>query len=345
MMIKDFPIIDEISIDNLSPTPKYIQVARAILKAVYEERIKKNETLPSINELSFSLDISRDTVEKSYRHLKERGVVGSVPGKGFFVKSIEVDKTFKVLLLLNKLSEHKKVMYDAFLEALGGTAEVDIYVYNNDYASFKKLIINRREEYTHFVVMALFSGRTENTNEVINTIPGEKLILFDKLVPGVAGEYGAIYENFESDIRQALVRVLDRVSRYRTIKIVFPEGSYYPVEIIRGVRRFTSEYDFRLMIVPSAEKASLEKGDLFITVSDKDLMTLVEQVMAQRLKPGRDLGIISYNESPCKKFLLGGITTFSTDFRYMGQQAARLILEGSREHIASPFEINLRASL
>ena len=62
-MIKEYPIIDEINIDNLSATPKYMQVAKAILKAVYEERIKKNETLPSINELSFSLDISRDTVE------------------------------------------------------------------------------------------------------------------------------------------------------------------------------------------------------------------------------------------------------------------------------------------
>ena len=154
-MTKEFPIVDEISIDNLSATPKYIQVAKAILKAVCEDRIRKNETLPSINELSFCLDISRDTVEKSYRHLKERGIVGSIPGKGFFVKDMEVDNASKVLLLLNKLNERKKVMYDAFLDALDGTAEMDIYVCDNDHKSFRELTMNRRENYTHFVVMAL----------------------------------------------------------------------------------------------------------------------------------------------------------------------------------------------
>src|SRR5690606_500719 len=110
-MIKEYPIIDEINIDNLSATPKYMQVAKAILRAVYEDRIKKNETLPSINEVRFSLDISRDKLAKSYRHLKQRGIIGSVPGKGFFVKSNEMHKRYKVLLLLNKMSEHKKVMY------------------------------------------------------------------------------------------------------------------------------------------------------------------------------------------------------------------------------------------
>lgn len=344
-MIKEFPIIDEISIDSLSATPKYIQVAKAILKAVYEERIKKNETLPSINELSFSLDISRDTVEKSYRHLKERGIVGSIPGKGFFVKSIEVDKTFKVLLLFNKLSEHKKVMYDAFLESLDGTAEVDIYVYNNDYASFKKLILNRLDDYTHFVVMALFAGQPKNAEEVINIIPKEKLILFDKRVPGVTGEYAAVFENFDADIYYALDSVTERISRYHTVKIVFPEKSYHAPEIISGIRRFTTEQGLRLTVVTSVEEADIAKGDLVLTVSDKDLMALVEEVILRRMKPGRDLGIISYNESPCKKFILGGITTVSTNFRFMGRQAARLIMEGSTEHVQSPFEINLRASL
>lgn len=344
-MIKEFPIIDEINIDNLSATPKYIQVAKAILKAVYEERIKKNETLPSINELSFSLDISRDTVEKSYRHLKQRGIIGSVPGKGFFVKSIEADKKHRVLLLLNKLSEHKKVMYDALLETFDGTAEVDIYVYNNDFASFKKLIQSRREDYTHFVVTALFAGRTEDAAQVMRAIPREKLIVFDKLVPGLPEGCAAVYENFENDVYNALTSVLYRVGSYQKMKVIFPDNSYYPPEIIRGVRKFTSEHGFGLIVAPTLERAGVGKGDLVITVSDKDLLALVDCIMKERLKPGKDVGIISYNESPCKRYILGGITTVSTNFRFMGQQAARLIMEGVREQIAAPFELHLRASL
>lgn len=345
MMIKEYPIIDEINIDNLSATPKYMQIAKAILKAVYEERIKKNETLPSINELSFSLDISRDTVEKSYRHLKQRGIIGSVPGKGFFVKSNEMDKRYRVLLLLNKLSEHKKVMYDALLQTFDGTAEVDIYVYNNDFASFKKLILNRLEDYTHFVVTALFAGRTEDAGHVMSSIPRDKLIVFDKLVPGLPEGYAAVFENFESDIYHALTRLLDRVSCYQRLKVIFPDNSYYPAEIIRGIRRFAAEHRFGLIVAPSLESASVGKGDLVITVRDKDLMNLVDCVMNAKYTPGTDVGIISYNESPCKKYILGGITTVSTNFRFMGEEAARLIMEGARQQIAAPFEINLRASL
>ncbi|HEY8512384.1 MAG TPA: GntR family transcriptional regulator [Cyclobacteriaceae bacterium] len=345
MMIREYPIIDEINIDNLSATPKYMQVAKAILKAVHEERIKKNQTLPSINELSYSLDISRDTVEKSYRHLKQRGVIDSVPGKGFFVRSNEMHKRYRVLLLLNKLSEHKKVMYDALLETFDGSAEVDIYVYNNDFASFRKLILDRMEDYTHFVVTALFSGRTEDAGQVMSAIPRDKLIVFDKLVPGLPDGYAAVYENFESDIYNALTGMLDRVRCYERLKVVFPDNSYYPPEIIRGIRKFATEHGFGLMVVPSLDNTSVNRGDLVITVRDKDLMTLVEYVMNSNLKPGADIGIISYNESPCKKYILGGITTVSTNFRFMGEQAARLIMEGAREQVAAPFEVHLRASL
>ncbi|MDV3307845.1 MAG: GntR family transcriptional regulator [Cyclobacteriaceae bacterium] len=344
-MIKEYPIIDEINIDNLSATPKYMQVAKAILKAVYEERIKKNETLPSINELSFSLDISRDTVEKSYRHLKQRGIIGSVPGKGFFVKSNEMHKRYKVLLLLNKLSEHKKVMYDALLETFDGNAEVDIYVYNNDFTTFKKIILNRLEDYSHFVVTALFSGRAEDAGEVMSLIPRDKLIVVDKLVPGLPDCYAAVYENFESDIYNALTRMLDRVSSYQRLKVIFPDSSYYPPEIIRGIRKFAADHRFRLVVTPTLERAGVDQGDLVITVRDKDLMALVDYIMNTELKPGKDVGIISYNESPCKKYILGGIATVSTNFRFIGEQAARLIMEGAREQVAAPFEIHVRASL
>src|SRR5690606_10419599 len=345
MMIREYPIIDEINIDNLSATPKYMQVAKAILKAVHEERIKKNETLPSINELSFLLDISRDTVEKSYRHLKQRGIIGSVPGKGFFVKSNEMHKRYRVLLLLNNLSEHKKVMYDALLATFDGSAEVDIYVYNNDFASFRNLILDRLEDYSHFVVTALFAGRTEDAGEVMRVIPRDKLIVFDKLVPGLPDGYAAVYENFESDIYNALTNLLDRVSRYQKLKVIFPDNSYYPPEIIRGIRKFAAEHRFRLVVVPSLENANVNRGDLVITVRDKDLLDLVDYVTHTDLKPGSDIGIISYNESPCKKYILGGITTVSTNFRFMGEQAARLIMEGVREQVATPFEVHLRASL
>ena len=59
-------------IDYFSATPKYLQLANCITKAISEGVLKKNDVLPSINELSFEFEISRDTAEKGYKHLKDR---------------------------------------------------------------------------------------------------------------------------------------------------------------------------------------------------------------------------------------------------------------------------------
>jgi DNA-binding LacI/PurR family transcriptional regulator len=67
--------------------------------------------------------------------------------------------------------------------------------------------------------------------------------------------------------------------------------------------------------------------------------------MEKQLVVGRDVGVISYNETPLKKIILNGITTISTDFKMMGEQAAQLILSKSKEHIEIPFSLTLRPSL
>jgi DNA-binding LacI/PurR family transcriptional regulator len=60
---------------------------------------------------------------------------------------------------------------------------------------------------------------------------------------------------------------------------------------------------------------------------------------------GKDIGIISYNETPWKEFILNGITTISTDFHKMGELTAQMILNNQNNHIEVPFKVTLRKSL
>jgi DNA-binding LacI/PurR family transcriptional regulator len=78
---------------------------------------------------------------------------------------------------------------------------------------------------------------------------------------------------------------------------------------------------------------------------ESDLVLLIERVISMNLKIGKDVGVISYNETPLKKFILNGITTISTDFRSMGEMAAQLIQENSRSQIEVPFFVTMRSSL
>lgn len=344
-MMKKPAIFQYLLIDYYSATPKYLQLANCIAKAITEGAIQENDILPSINELSFEFEISRDTAEKGYKHLKKNGVLGSVPGKGYFVKNTELNQKYKIFLIFNKLSSHKKIVYDALVTALGELAAIDFYVYNNDFLFFKKLMAHKRNDYTHYVIVPHFLEGGEKAYELINTLPKEKLILLDKLISGVTGNFAAVYENFEEDIYNALVEANEKLSKYNFIKIIFPESTYYPKEILVGFYRYCQQYAFNYKVVHNIKEELISEGEVYITLLENDLVALIEKILATNLKIGVDVGVISYNETPLKRIILDGITTISTDFQMMGEKTAQIILNHSTEHTAIPFNLRLRASL
>lgn len=339
-------LLQLISIDCYSATPKYLQIANSILTAIGKGELEKDEILPSINELSFESDISRDTAEKGYKYLKKIGMLDSVPGKGYFVKSTTVSPHPKILLLANKLNAHKKIIYDALVASLGEMVSIDFYIYNNDYNYFKKLLQTNSHDYTHYVLIPHFTEGGEKAHEVINaTIPREKVIVVDKPISGIKGKYGSVCQNFKLDIYKALEEALGALSKYRKIKIIFPQESHHPKEILEGLSLFCHQYSFDYEVIRGLSEEVIQEGEVYISITENDLITLVEKVLASQLKVGKQVGIISYNETPLKKIILEGITTISTDFQLMGKQTAQLILENAKEHIEVPFYLTLRASL
>jgi hypothetical protein len=171
------------------------------------------------------------------------------------------------------------------------------------------------------------------------------LLLLDKKIKGIDGKYAAAYENFEKDIFCALEEAREQLGKYHTLKIIFPEYTYYPKEILKGFYRFCQEYAFSYKVVHNISLEPINEGEVFINLMEDDLVILIERIISQKLKIGEEVGVISYNDTPLKKIILNGITTISTDFRKMGAMAAQMILENSKEHLEVPFYLTLRASL
>jgi hypothetical protein len=314
---------------------------------LYEEpgKIVKGDILPSINDFSIALETSRNTIERAYKELKKMGVIASVAGKGYFVTNTQFKQPFKVMLLFNKLSSHKKIMYDAFATTLGSSAAIDFYIYNNDFNYFKKLLQDKIDSYSKFVIIPHFVENSGRAYEVINDIPKEKLILMDKLESGVTGNFGAVYEDFEKDIYFALEQLLQKLSKYHTLKIIFPDHSYYSKDILKGFLAFCRQYGFEYETIHSLKNETINKGSVYINLMEDDLVELIEKIISLNLKIGEDIGVISYNETPIKKIILDGITTISTDFKLMGEKTAELVMNNSTGHIAIPFLVTLRNSL
>lgn len=335
-----------IEINEHSKTPKYVQIINSILNGIEAGTLQQKEKLPSVNRLLIEFDISRDTVVKAYDHLKQIDIIESVPGKGYYVKRTDIRRKAKVFLLFNKLSVHKKIIYDAFVAVLGEDVSIDFFIYNNNYRLFKEWILeNLDRDYSHFVIIAHFLDGGKDVAEVINQVPKHKLILLDKQIPGIEGAYSAVYQDFANDIYQALSEAREQLSRYHKVKIIFPEDSYHPKEILSGFRRYCAEFAFEHEIVRDISTAPIEIGDAFINLMEDDLITLIKRIKGSGLKVGRDVGIISYNETPLKEILLDGITVISTDFKKLGEHAARLVLEKHRAHIINPFYFVPRNSL
>lgn len=335
-----------IKINEYSKTPKYKQIINSIISGVEKEALKIGDQLPSVNNLLIKFDISRDTIVKAYEHLKEIGIIDSIPGKGYYIKSSNFRQKAKVFLLFNKLSVHKKIIYEAFCQTLGDQAAVDFFIYNNDFRLFKNIILNHKDaNYTHFVIIPHFLEGGEHAGEFINQLPKHKLIILDKKVDGISGEYAAVYQDFEEDIYRVLTEAINLLEKYGKLKIIFPPYSYHPKEILTGFVKFCAEYAFDYSIVNDISREPIQKNEVYINLMEDDLVTLIKRVKYQGLSVGNEVGIISYNETPLKEILLDGITIISTDFQELGETAARLILDNEKKHIANPFRLVVRNSL
>jgi DNA-binding LacI/PurR family transcriptional regulator len=121
--------------------------------------------------------------------------------------------------------------------------------------------------------------------------------------------------------------------------------TYFPNEILEGFERFCAEYAFAYKVVHQIADEHIRKGEAYINLMEDDLVVLLEKIQDTKLKVGKDIGIISYNETPWKRFILNGITTISTDFKKMGEMAAHAVLSNERKHLEVPFSLTLRDSL
>ena len=78
-----------LKINPRSIVPKYRQLANEIIRLIKTEGILQDEMLPSLHNVSSELELSKGSAVKAYELLKARGILGSVKGKGYYLKNKE----------------------------------------------------------------------------------------------------------------------------------------------------------------------------------------------------------------------------------------------------------------
>jgi GntR family transcriptional regulator len=83
----------QFQIDIASRTPIYRQLAGQIREAIARGRLRPEERLPSVRDLSRQLVINPNTVARVYTELEREGVLNTRPGLGVFVAQPRTDIT------------------------------------------------------------------------------------------------------------------------------------------------------------------------------------------------------------------------------------------------------------
>jgi DNA-binding transcriptional regulator YhcF (GntR family) len=346
-------LIKYIIIDENSRVPKYQQVIDSIIHNISVGNLTMDQKIPSINMFSEEFYLSRDTVEKAYSILKERNIITSIRGKGYYISRTKLISKLNILFLMNKLSYYKLRTYNHFIDSIGANSHTDLHIYHCDENIFLNLLEKNKSAYDYFVIMPHFKTEdlkhqsfTDNALKAIEQIPDEKLILLDNSKPLFNSKTVEIFQDFENDIYFALCQGLTKIKKYEKIILVYPENAVYPYprRILHGFRKFCIEHQLDFEVLEKVyDDMILKKGDLFITIEEPDLVNLVKQIREDEFELGKDIGVISYNETPLKELL--GITVISTDFKVMGETAAKMILNNQKGKIKVPFNFIERDSL
>lgn len=335
---------NSLKINSESEIPKYKQVVDLFISDIESGIFKHGQRIPSINETSEELLLSRDTVEKAYVYMKKKGILLAVRGKGYYINQVNVSRKIKICLIFNKLSNYKRSIYYSFVKTLGAKASVDVFIYNYDLDEFENIINNNLNNYDYFVILPHFRNENANISKVIRKIPEGKVLIVDRFLDELK-DYPVVYQEYDQDIQSALACGLDLLKKYNRLNLVFPQSEYYPPYIVRGFKIFCQVNGFAHSIIDRMDEAEINKGEAYIIVSDDDLYAFIRRIKLKNWTLGKECGVVAYNENQVKEILCDGITTISTSHEEIGQIAAQMILTKKFERIKSPFQFIRRNSL
>ena len=322
----------DIILDISDKAPIYKQLVEQFEEAIRSGKLKPGEQVASMNDFASQMGISKETVKKTYGILREKGLLIPQQGKGFYVAEAYLDSKPRVLVLFDKLSIYKEVLYNSLAEALGEQADITILTHNQNLELFTYYLDTYLDKFDYYVISPHFplDEKTQQAAvKLISRVPNRKLIMVDHWMQNYQGNYGAVYQDFENDVYEGLKQGLDKLKSTSCLKVVTLPSSLYGSMVTKGVDRFVKEFNIPVSYSDSVT-GEINPGETYLILSsqlDSGLAAFARKVKEQNLEVGKDVFVISYNEFDLNEVVLNGLTTISTDFKQMGRTAAQMIIE------------------
>lgn len=340
----------KINVDTGSNTPIYRQIVDYVSSSIIESRARAGELLPSMNELAAELGISKETVKKAYAILRDHGYIEAKQGKGFYIAPRKSGRKMKVLVLFDKLSTYKQLTFNKMQEILGDRAEIVIRFHNQSIDLLEYYLDENLDSYDYYVVSPHFPLDEKSQKAVLKQlkrIPNRKFIMMDNWMSELQGNYGAVYQDFKNDAYDGLSQGLDKLKKFKRLNVITTESSLYHSDIQYSVMRFCRDNRIDVAFHSTFSPEVVNANEVYLILNSQMETAIIDIARIAKdkgLRIGKDISVISYNESPINEIVLGGLTTISTDFAKMGEIAARMILSRTMIKTRCEFRMNRRSS-
>lgn len=321
---------------------KHEIIVEGVIDAISRKQVKMGQALPSLHAFMTGLSCSRMTILKALNELKDRGIVESKYRVGYFVKNVDISQQLKVMLILTEFNPYHETLYYSLLRELKGeNIAIDLFFHHGNSRVFTAVLKEHIGKYGMYLITPI---PDQQVVRLMDTIPEHKLLQIVRPVCSKK-EISFISQDFYGEVIDALETISDRVKKYEGFVLVYPQNCFHPPEIVKAFRTFCDTHGIRHSVLPGVEESNMEKDLAYFVINDSHLITVIKQAEARGWKLGRDIGIISYNDTPMKEIIRQGITVITTDFNEIGKLAARYILTREPVKQVVKTKIKLRNSL
>ena len=136
------------------------------------------------------------------------------------------------------------------------------------------------------------------------------------------------------------------LKKYKKLVFILPEDEgKRRLNIHLGFGKFCGVNKIENEVIENHSFSEVKKGEVYISEEESDLVSIIKLARQKKLKIGKDIGVLSFNDTPLKEVLENGISVISTNFTRMGSLAAELILEKRRLKVRNEFSFIRRNSL
>lgn len=328
-------------LDELPSYSKHEQFVQGFINAIDEKIIAQGDSLPSVNTLIKELSFARETIVKGYRDLISRGIVESKNRLGYFVANDNTDQTLKVAVLMYAIDSFQEQFYKSFRKAIGENVLMDVFFHHGNIEIFETIINLIKGKFGMYVIAPI---PAPGIKQLLDIIPRNKFLMIDRYEK-LDGEFNYIAQEFEHSSYNAFAELAPAIRRFDEFIFFNMPGSLTPVEIIKSFKKFCRNFKIKGTILPEYIPGSIKKGKVYFTVDNPELWRILKDCKIKKLKPGKEVGILSHNDEPVKEIVSDGITTYSTSFEMMGKRAAQAVLSREKVHEIIPTVLIRRNSL